>query len=194
MWQTDGQTDRQTDGQTDRRTENTICRAAWSQLKRCDGQTDRQTDWTIHRAAWSQLKYRVWNNHIWNSIIPHFNPGEAVALPLTSNPGSALGTHRTPKRKLRSDPCCARQKKARGVRFKSRLPHRGCRAPYMVPDIQCPIPGGYSLCEGDGLQYRPPFFKALRKNIDFSPPFSRCRRKILISDPLFQIFEDKSQF
>ena len=31
--QTDGQTDRQTDGQTDRRTENTIHRAAWSQLK-----------------------------------------------------------------------------------------------------------------------------------------------------------------
>ena len=30
---TDGQTDRQTDGQTDRRTENTIHRAAWSQLK-----------------------------------------------------------------------------------------------------------------------------------------------------------------
>ena len=30
---TGGQTDRQTDGQTDRRTENTICRAAWSQLK-----------------------------------------------------------------------------------------------------------------------------------------------------------------
>ena len=30
---TDGQTDRRTDGQTDRRTENTICRAAWSQLK-----------------------------------------------------------------------------------------------------------------------------------------------------------------
>ena len=30
---TDGQTDRQTDGQTDRQTENTICRAAWSQLK-----------------------------------------------------------------------------------------------------------------------------------------------------------------
>ena len=33
MWQTDGQTDRRTDRQTDRRTENTICRAAWSQLK-----------------------------------------------------------------------------------------------------------------------------------------------------------------
>ena len=29
VWQTDGQTDRR----TDRRTENTICRAAWSQLK-----------------------------------------------------------------------------------------------------------------------------------------------------------------
>ena len=29
VWQTDGRTD----GQTDRRTENTICRAAWSQLK-----------------------------------------------------------------------------------------------------------------------------------------------------------------
>ena len=28
-----GVTDRQTDGQTDRQTENTICRAAWSQLK-----------------------------------------------------------------------------------------------------------------------------------------------------------------
>ena len=34
---TDGQTDRQTDGQT-------------------DGQTDRRTENTIHRAAWSQLK------------------------------------------------------------------------------------------------------------------------------------------
>ena len=57
---TDRRTDRRTDGQTDRQTENTICRAAWSQLKRCDrrtdGRTDRQTDWTIHRAAWSQLK------------------------------------------------------------------------------------------------------------------------------------------
>ena len=30
---TDGQTDRRTDGQTDGQTENTICRAAWSQLK-----------------------------------------------------------------------------------------------------------------------------------------------------------------
>ena len=32
---TDGQTDRQTDGQMDRGTENTICRAAWSQLEMC---------------------------------------------------------------------------------------------------------------------------------------------------------------
>ena len=30
---TDGQTDGQTDGRTDGQTENTICRAAWSQLK-----------------------------------------------------------------------------------------------------------------------------------------------------------------
>ena len=30
---TDGRTDRRTDGRTDRQTENTICRAAWSQLK-----------------------------------------------------------------------------------------------------------------------------------------------------------------
>ena len=48
--------------------ENTIHRAAWSQLKRCDRQTDRRTDGqtdgrtdgqtenTICRAAWSQLK------------------------------------------------------------------------------------------------------------------------------------------
>ena len=31
VWRTDGRTDRQ----TDRQTENTICRAAWSQLKKC---------------------------------------------------------------------------------------------------------------------------------------------------------------
>ena len=41
---TDGQTDRRTDRQTDRQTENTICRAAWSKLKRCDRRTDGQTD------------------------------------------------------------------------------------------------------------------------------------------------------
>ena len=51
-----GVTDGQTDRQTDRQTENTICRAAWSQLKRCDGRTEGQTDWTSHIAAWSQLK------------------------------------------------------------------------------------------------------------------------------------------
>ena len=57
--QTDGRTDGQTDRQTDRRTENTIHRAAWSQLKRCDRwtnrQTDRQTENTICRAAWLQF-------------------------------------------------------------------------------------------------------------------------------------------
>ena len=42
---TDGQTDRRTDRQTDRRTDG-----------QTDGQTDRRTENTIHRAAWSQLK------------------------------------------------------------------------------------------------------------------------------------------
>ena len=32
------------DRRTDGRTENTICRAAWSQLKRCDRRTDRRTE------------------------------------------------------------------------------------------------------------------------------------------------------
>ena len=51
-----GGTDRQTDRRTDGQTENTICRAAWSQLKTCDRGTDGQTENTICRAAWSQLK------------------------------------------------------------------------------------------------------------------------------------------
>ena len=46
---TDGQTDRRTDRQTDRRTDG-----------QTDGQTDRRTENTIHRAAWSQLKI-PWN-------------------------------------------------------------------------------------------------------------------------------------
>ena len=33
VWRTDGRTDGQTDRRTDGQTENTICRAAWSQLK-----------------------------------------------------------------------------------------------------------------------------------------------------------------
>ena len=54
------QTDGRTDGRADGQTENTICRAAWSQLKmtdgRTDGRADGQTENTICRAAWSQLK------------------------------------------------------------------------------------------------------------------------------------------
>ena len=45
---TDGQTDRRTDRQTDRRTDG-----------QTDGQTDRRTENTIHRAAWSQLKTHI---------------------------------------------------------------------------------------------------------------------------------------
>ena len=61
---TDGQTDRRTDRQTDRRTDG-----------QTDGQTDRRTENTIHRAAWSQLKMRLltspkYDNHktdIWSA-------------------------------------------------------------------------------------------------------------------------------
>ena len=53
---TDGQTDRQTDGQTDRRTDG-----------QTDGQTDRRTENTIHRAAWSQLKTM---DHLWKVMGP----------------------------------------------------------------------------------------------------------------------------
>ena len=55
--QTDGQTDRQTDGRTDRRTENTICRAAWLQLK-----TDRLL---LAEQDVSGCKRR---NHSWDSV------------------------------------------------------------------------------------------------------------------------------
>ena len=64
------QTDRQTDGQT----ENTICRAAWSQLKRCDRQTDGQTENTICRAAWSQLKTIGHLFYATSSFVHHFVP------------------------------------------------------------------------------------------------------------------------
>ena len=83
----DRQTDGQTDRRTDRRTENTICRAAWSQLKRCDGQTDRRTDRqtenTICRAAWSQLKI----GHLFSatsSFVQHFVPVSEFKLELQS--------------------------------------------------------------------------------------------------------------
>ena len=72
---TDRQTDGQTDRQTDRQTENTILRAAWSQLKRCDrqidGRTDRQMENTICRAAWSQLKTIGHLFYITSSFVHH---------------------------------------------------------------------------------------------------------------------------
>ena len=46
---TDGQTDRRTDRQTDGRTENTICRAAWSQLKMTVGQVEYLQDLSERR-------------------------------------------------------------------------------------------------------------------------------------------------
>ena len=55
-----GVTDRRTDGQTDRRTENTICRAAWSQLK------IHIYLWRYHYTAQNQnddlLMWYVWIN------------------------------------------------------------------------------------------------------------------------------------
>ena len=50
---TDGQTDRRTDGQT-------------------DGQTDRRTENTIHRAAWSQLKTIGHLFYATSSFVQHF--------------------------------------------------------------------------------------------------------------------------
>ena len=48
-----GVTDRRTDGQTDRQTENTICRAAWSQLK---------TTWQCFGRSSFHLKMSLWKS------------------------------------------------------------------------------------------------------------------------------------
>ena len=58
---TDGQTDRRTDRQTDRRTDG-----------QTDGQTDRRTENTIHRAAWSQLKTIGHLFYAISSFVHHF--------------------------------------------------------------------------------------------------------------------------
>ena len=50
-----------TDGQTDRRTDG-----------RTDGQTDRRTENTIHRAAWSQLKTIGHLYYATSSFVHHF--------------------------------------------------------------------------------------------------------------------------
>ena len=50
----DRQTDGQTDGRTDRRTENTICRAAWSQLK-----TNENDNVFVRYLQWKCQKYAM---------------------------------------------------------------------------------------------------------------------------------------
>ena len=52
-----GVTDRRTDGQTDRRTENTICRAAWSQLK---------IMLPVYHVRW--IQYRFHYRNLWMSF------------------------------------------------------------------------------------------------------------------------------
>ena len=59
-----GVTDRRTDGQMDRQTENTICRAAWSQLKKHETPRKHQLNmfWGFSRISWksgSRLKNPV---------------------------------------------------------------------------------------------------------------------------------------
>ena len=73
---TDGQTDRQTDGQTDRRTD-----------RRTDRQTDRQTENTIHRAAWSQLKTIGHHFNATSSFVHHLVAIGVFKLKLESGNG-----------------------------------------------------------------------------------------------------------
>ena len=70
-----GVTDGRTDGQTDRRTENTICRAAWSQLKRLtDGQTDR---WKTDDSATDKL-YRLCQQRSWKYMYASYTVSKLV--------------------------------------------------------------------------------------------------------------------
>ena len=64
---TDGQTDRRTDRHTDRRTDG-----------QTDGQTDRRTENTIHRAAWSQLKMTGTHHFPYISETPRYMKGAAI--------------------------------------------------------------------------------------------------------------------
>ena len=74
---TDGQTDRRTDGQTDGQTENTICRAAWSQLKialwkkcpsclKIHGDTYFSFSDTDHPSTYLKHKWRQVSTSIWH--------------------------------------------------------------------------------------------------------------------------------
>ena len=62
-----------TDGQTDRRTD-----------RRTDGQTDRRTENTIHRAAWSQLKTIGHLFYATSSFVYHFVTIGVLKLELQS--------------------------------------------------------------------------------------------------------------
>ena len=68
-----GVTDRRTDGQMDRQTENTICRAAWSQLKTCS--VKREMKLIIH----SQIQrlhhasYLSWHKNEWTFLTSLLN-------------------------------------------------------------------------------------------------------------------------
>ena len=66
MWQTDRRTDGQTDGRTDRRTENTIHRAAWSQLK--TRLAYQKTVITCQTNWWVLCQKQVWRAQTSNYI------------------------------------------------------------------------------------------------------------------------------
>ena len=58
-----GVTDGQTDGQTDRRTENTIHRAAWSQLKTIGHLFYEKSSFVHHFKAISEFKLELWSGN-----------------------------------------------------------------------------------------------------------------------------------
>ena len=80
-----GVTDGQTDGRTDRQTENTICRAAWSQLK--NWITNVFVIFTFHAflfySFWANLLFKTWLYLILlclcNDFVPW--PGDKLMIP-----------------------------------------------------------------------------------------------------------------
>ena len=82
---TDGQTDGQTDGRTDGQPENIMPLAPKGRgIKRCDRQTDRRTENTICRAAWSQLKTIGHFIYTTSSFVHHFKSIGEFKLDLQS--------------------------------------------------------------------------------------------------------------
>ena len=82
---TDGQTDRRTDGQTDRQTENTICRAAWSQLKIpsyliCKGNPIVEIRW------FTTILCPQWDFLYWQDVIFILNQGPDCSCKTLSPP------------------------------------------------------------------------------------------------------------